>query len=249
MSVISTHNLSIGYTKPLYKKLNLSSENGKLIALIGPNGVGKTTLIKTLSGLQRPLSGTIKLNNAPIEELSNQNIAEQVSLVLTNQSPSNTIVEDFVGLGRIPRTGFFGKLKGQDYTIIEEVMRLVNCLNFNSRKLNELSDGQRQRVNIARALAQETTIIILDEPTAFLDYPSKIEVLKLLKDLVKNHQKTILFSCHDVDLAIEYADKLWCFLKDEIVGGTAKNLVNQKTLDQIFEELSFDEEKMKFVAK
>ena len=249
MSVISTYNLSIGYAKPIYTELNLSANTGELISLIGKNGAGKTTLLKTLSGLQPAVSGEVKLNNTLITELSNQNIAEHISLVLTNQFPSNTIVKDFVGLGRIPRTGFFGKLKEQDYEVINPSMDLTNCSDFKNRKLNELSDGQRQRVNIARALAQETSIILLDEPTAFLDYPSKIELLRLLKDLVKSQKKTILFSCHDVDLAIEYSNSLWCFLKDKIVAGRAKELITQKTLDNIFEELSFDEEKMRFVAK
>ena len=206
--------LSIGYrqktdSRKVLKDINLSIFSGELIRLLGPNGIGKSTLLRTLSGLLPKLSGTIMINGRALEEYSEKELSKQVGVVLTDHLQlRNMRVEELVALGRAPYTNFFGGLSSEDKVFVDEAISLVGIDKLRGRMIRELSDGERQKVMIARALAQQTPVIILDEPTAFLDFPSKVEVMKLLRNLAHDMHKTILLSTHDLDLAVRLADTL-----------------------------------------
>ena len=188
---------------------------GDFICLIGRNGTGKSTLLKTIAGLIPPLNGICRIeenaaqaDNGGISELKKN--ANQVSIVLT-QIPDlpNTTVFELVSYGRLPYMNLFAKLKEEDVKATEEAIKAVGIEFLSHKKLNNLSDGEKQKAMIARALAQGSSIILLDEPSAFLDYPSKHELMQLLKDLAHNHGKAILLSSHDLDIVKKYADKIW----------------------------------------
>lgn len=206
--------LSIGYrqntdSRKVLKDINLSIFSGELVCLLGPNGIGKSTLLRTLSGLLPKLSGTIMINGRALEEYSEKELSKQVGVVLTDHPQlRNMRVEELVALGRAPYTNFFGGLSSEDKVFVDEAISLVGIDKLRGRMIRELSDGERQKVMIARALAQQTPVIILDEPTAFLDFPSKVEVMKLLRNLAHDMHKTILLSTHDLDLAVRLADTL-----------------------------------------
>jgi iron complex transport system ATP-binding protein len=212
--MILLKNLSIGYrqktdSRKVLKDINLSIFSGELICLLGPNGIGKSTLLRTLSGLLPKLSGTIMINSRALEEYSEKELSKQVGVVLTDHPQlRNMRVEELVALGRAPYTNFFGGLSSEDKVFVDEAISLVGIDKLRGRMIRELSDGERQKVMIARALAQQTPVIILDEPTAFLDFPSKVEVMKLLRNLAHDMHKTILLSTHDLDLAVRLADTL-----------------------------------------
>lgn len=206
--------LSIGYrqktdSRKVLKDINLSIFSGELVCLLGPNGIGKSTLLRTLSGLLSKLSGTIMINGRALEGYSEKELSKQVGVVLTDHPQlRNMRVEELVALGRAPYTNFFGGLSSEDKVFVDEAISLVGIDKLRGRMIRELSDGERQKVMIARALAQQTPVIILDEPTAFLDFPSKVEVMKLLRNLAHDMHKTILLSTHDLDLAVRLADTL-----------------------------------------
>ena len=206
--------LSIGYrqktdSRKVLKDINLSIFSGELVCLLGPNGIGKSTLLRTLSGLLPKLSGTIMINGRALEEYSEKELSKQVGVVLTDHPQlRNMRVEELIALGRAPYTNFFGGLSSEDKVFVDEAISLVGIDKLRVRMIRELSDGERQKVMIARALAQQTPVIILDEPTAFLDFPSKVEVMKLLRNLAHDMHKTILLSTHDLDLAVRLADTL-----------------------------------------
>ena len=212
--MILLKNLSIGYrqktdSRKVLKDVNLSIFSGELVCLLGPNGIGKSTLLRTLSGLLPKLSGTIMINGRALEEYSEKELSKQVGVVLTDHPQlRNMRVEELVALGRSPYTNFFGGLSSEDKVFVDEAIFLVGIDKLRGRMIRELSDGERQKVMIARALAQQTPVIILDEPTAFLDFPSKVEVMKLLRNLAHDMHKTILLSTHDLDLAVRLADTL-----------------------------------------
>ena len=206
--------LSIGYrqktdSRKVLKDINLSIFSGELVCLLGPNGIGKSTLLRTLSGLLPKLSGTIMINGRALEEYSEKELSKQVGVVLTDHPQlRNMRVEELVALGRAPYTNVFGGQSSDDKVFVDEAISLVGIDKLRGRMIRELSDGERQKVMIARALAQQTPVIILDEPTAFLDFPSKVEVMKLLRNLAHDMHKTILLSTHDLDLAVRLADTL-----------------------------------------
>jgi len=197
---ISTNKLTIGYdTRVVQPNLNIDLHNGEVVALLGPNGCGKTTLLRTLAGLLPKLGGEVS------PELNEKNMA----LVLTERlSLDNTSVHDVVAMGRYPYTSFLGTLTDEDEQIVDWAIGEVGLNGEMARRdFNALSDGEKQRVLIAKALAQETDLILLDEPTAHLDLPNRIRVFRLLKDLAMNRDKTILISTHELDLALAFADR------------------------------------------
>lgn len=190
--------------------INASLFSGELTCLLGPNGAGKSTLLKTLIGFVPPLRGEIIMESRPLATYSDQELAKVVSVVLTEKlSVNNMTVEDLVSMGRSPYTGFWGRTDSHDQKIIDEAFSLVRIENLRHRMVQTLSDGERQKVMIAKSLAQETPIIFLDEPTAFLDYPSKVEIMRLLQTLAREKGKTIFLSTHDLELALQIADKIW----------------------------------------
>lgn len=212
MSHLSTNNLTVGYrdNKVLIKNISISLEEGKMVGLVGQNGVGKSTMIRTLCGLHPPLSGSVQLNSRSISKYSPKEIAKQISVVLTGRPESlNLSVLDLIALGRFPYLGWLGTLKKEDKEKIEESLSLMEINYIAQKRLFELSDGQLQKVMIARALAQDTKIIILDEPTSHLDLKNKIEVLDLLKK-ISNSGKAILISTHEIQLTSQVCDEFWC---------------------------------------
>lgn len=197
-SRIKIEGLAVGYGKHIVAE-NLSAElhEGEMICLIGNNGVGKSTLLRTLAGFQDCCSGTMIVN-------------DKIGVVLTEKPDvQHLTVEEIVGMGRSPYTGFFGTLKAADMVTVSRALEVTGISDFVKRNFAELSDGEKQKVMIAKTLAQETPIIILDEPTAFLDYPSKIELMGLLQRLACEEGKSVLFSTHDIEIALQYVNKVW----------------------------------------
>ena len=208
---ITLSHLSVGYKigHAVVSDINLALQSGKLASLIGANGVGKSTLLKTLTGFLPKLEGSLLLDGKDISEFSQRALARQTSIVLT-QKPDvqNLTVEEIVGLGRSPYTGFFGKLHANDQQIVDESITAVGIEKLKNRMIQTLSDGERQKVMIAKALAQQTPVIFLDEPTAFLDFSSKVETFQLLQRMAHEMGKLVLLSTHDLELAVRFSDTL-----------------------------------------
>lgn len=248
-------NLSIGHTakNPLFSNCNKINEKiypGALICLCGPNGGGKSTLLKTLSGFIKPLEGKITINGKDIHKLDKPQLSKLLSVVFTDNDFTNLNGVELVSLGRTPHTGFFGRLNNYDRTIVDKALEAVNASSLKYRKISSLSDGERQRLLIAKALAQETDIILLDEPTAFLDYPSKIEVMRLLKNLCHKENKTIIISIHDLEIAFSITDYLWFIDKHlGLATGTLNELEKNGDIEKYFNAagLSFNNQISKFI--
>jgi|GEM_PF-6772 len=248
--LLLTKNLCIGYhgrannlinrveAKKIAGPINLELYAGKLVCLLGANGAGKSTLIKTLSGIQVPLSGQVFIEDKPISKLSPQELATKLSLVLTETVRSwNLDVYSLISLGRFPYTGWLGKLSDEDLAIINFAIEAVNLLDFINRKVDELSDGEKQRVMLARALVQDTGLIILDEPTAHLDIPNRISLMGLLHTLSREQHKAILISTHELDLALQIADEIWLFDGNgNLITGTPEELVMNDHFSSVFDK-------------
>ena len=221
MNTVVLQNLTIGYAtngnqKVVAEGLNAAINSGELTCLLGCNGVGKSTLLRTLSAFQPALGGEISLlspithHPSPLTSYTDKELSRMIGIVLTEKPDvRNMTTEDLVGMGRSPYTGFWGTLTADDHQIVADAIRMVGIESLSGRMIHTLSDGERQKVMIAKALAQQTPIIYLDEPTAFLDYPSKVEMMQLLRRLAHDEQKTIFMSTHDVELALQLADCLW----------------------------------------
>jgi len=212
---IKIDGLSIGYRQKSSQRivkegLTATFCSGELTALIGRNGVGKSTLLKTLSAFLPPLCGEILFEGKSLSSFSEKDLSRHIGVVLTTKPDvENITVEEMTGLGRSPYTGFWGVLSKEDHEIVDDAIRMVGIEKLRGRLFHTLSDGERQKVMIAKALAQQTPIIFLDEPTSFLDFPSKVEMLKLLLRLAHDMDKTIVMSTHDLELAVRIADRLW----------------------------------------
>lgn len=210
MTAITTNRLTVGYRgHRVVEDISLSLPCGRLVCLLGPNGAGKSTLLRTLCGFQPPIAGTVTISGSDITTMSAAEVARLVSVVLTDRplTPSLT-AREMVGMGRAPYTGFWGRLSDDDRRLVSEAMQTVGIAPLATRRMGQLSDGERQKVMIAKALAQHTPVIVLDEPTAFLDYPSKVAVMKTLARLAHDEGKTILMSTHDLELAAQLGDEL-----------------------------------------
>lgn len=243
--------LSIGYRgrrslRTVAEGINAHISSGELTCLLGSNGIGKSTLLRTLSAFQPKLSGEIILQDREIETYTEKELARLVSVVLTEKPDvRNMSVRDLVALGRSPYTGFWGRLLPEDEAKVDEAIDLVRIPHIAERMVHTLSDGERQKTMIAKALAQNTPIIYLDEPTAFLDFPSKVEMMQLLHRLSRETHKTIFLSTHDLELALQIADKIW--LMDEysqIHVGTPEDLSLNGALSHFFARkgIIFDQE-------
>lgn len=255
--ILETRNLSVGYSNKkndsvIAKAVNFSIEKGELVGLVGANGIGKSTLLRTLTGMQNPLNGEVFLNGKNLKEYSSFQLATQLSVVLTEAPPSkNLSVLEMISLGRQPYTNWIGSLSETDKKAIDFALEATEATNLAHRKCYELSDGQMQRVAIARALAQDTPIIILDEPTTHLDIYHRAYVLKLLKKLASETQKTILFSTHEIDLAIQLTDKMLVMANNENHFDSPCKLIEAGRFDSLFpkETIDFDGKTGRFVIR
>lgn len=257
MAILQTNGLSIGYhlkkeTKIVASEISISLKKRNLIGLVGVNGVGKSTLLRTLTGIQKPLNGTVLLNDKPIESYQALDLAQQISLVLTEKlPPSNLTVYELIALGRQPYTNWLGKLSEEDKNQIDKAIHLTEVGNLIHQKYNEISDGQLQKVLIARAIAQDTPLIVLDEPTTHLDLLHKVVLFKFLKKLTQETNKCVLFSTHDIDLAIQLSDEIIVLSDGKAVQNQPCKLISDDTFSNLFssENIFFDKEKGKFIIR
>ena len=253
METIRLENLTIGYTnrhsrKTVASGINASLENACMTCLIGPNGVGKSTLLRTLSAFQPPLEGKVYIHGEDLSLLREKQLARLIGVVLTARPDvQNMTVEEMVGLGRSPYTGFWGGLSKSDHDIVDDSIALAGINGLRGRMIQTLSDGERQKVMIAKALAQQTPVIFLDEPTAFLDYPSKVEMMQMLHRLSRSSDKTIFLSTHDLELALQIADTVWLMSGDNRLSiGTPRQLADKGVLSSFIEKrgIVFDHERL-----
>ena len=240
-TIFQTHDLAVGYRNgksevTLLHDLNLSLERGKLVALLGQNGAGKSTLLRALTCDERPLRGTIEADGKNLLEMSQKDRSRLIGLVSTERIQAGALtVTELVGLGRQPHTGFLGRLDDEDRTIVHQSMVDAGIIGKANDYMASLSDGERQKAMIARALAQQTPIIILDEPTAFLDVASRIETMRLLQTLAHDRGKAVLLSSHDISQSLMLADELWLITTDrQVLTGTTSDLVATGAMDHLF---------------
>ncbi|BAZ79602.1 ABC transporter ATP-binding protein [Sphaerospermopsis kisseleviana CS-549] len=215
-AILTTHNLTIGYQtsrknfRCVAENISVSLQAGELVCLLGPNGAGKSTLLRSLAGMQPPIGGEVRLLDDNIYKLAPQDLAKRLSLVLTEKVDGGMLsAYNLVTLGRHPYTDWWGNLTAEDEAIVHWAIKSVGALNLVSRQVSELSDGERQKIMIARALAQSPIVMLLDEPTAFLDLPRRVEIMQLLRNLARETKQAILLSTHDLDLALRLADQIW----------------------------------------
>ena len=241
-TILSTNQLTIGYRIPgkppllLAPSMNLELGAGEVVSLLGPNGSGKSTLIRTLAGLHPPISGTVEILGQVVRSNQVLQTARVLSLVLTDRiEVQHLTVRQLVSMGRYPYTGWLGRLGSQDKEKVEEAMNLVKMSTLADQCLHDLSDGEQQRALLAKALAQDTPVIILDEPTAHLDLPNRISLMRTLRRLAKETDKTILFSSHDLDLAIHTADRLWLMRRGcSLIDGKSSRFMDGTVLNEVF---------------
>jgi iron complex transport system ATP-binding protein len=240
---IRLQDLSIGYSgkkshvKLVAEHISASIHSGELTCLIGSNGVGKSTLLRTLSAFQPKINGEIFINGKEISKYNDKQLSHVIGVVLTGKPHIHNItVTELVGLGRSPYTDFWGNLKDEDKEVVRRSLDMVGIEHLSERMIQTLSDGERQKVMIAKALAQQTPIIFLDEPTAFLDYPSKVEMMQLLHRLSRETDKTIFLSTHDIELALQITDVIWFMERGKGVSiGTPHELASNGTLGRYIE--------------
>lgn len=255
--VLHTENLRIGYTTKkqtivIKDNINLALESGKLITLIGGNGIGKSTLLKTITSIIPALGGNVTLSDKKLASYTPESLAQNLSIVTTEKLPaSNLTVSELIALGRHPYTNWIGNLTENDLNHIENAIKITNISHLQYKKYSEISDGQLQKVMIARALAQDTPLIILDEPTTHLDLFHKVAVFKLLKKLANENNKCVLFSTHDIDLAIQLSDEMIVMTEDFCIQDQPCNLIEKGIFDNLFkdENIVFDKKFGKFIVK
>ena len=279
MNTVVLNNLSIGYTqkgneKVVAQGLNAAINSGELTCLLGCNGVGKSTLLRTLSAFQPALGGDILFNSEfripnachtptfrwensdctfhPLTSYTDKELSHLIGIVLTEKPDvRNMTTDELVGMGRSPYTGFWGTLTANDCKIVADAIRMVGIESLKGRMVHTLSDGERQKAMIAKALAQQTPVIYLDEPTAFLDYPSKVEMMQLLRRLAHEEQKTVFLSTHDVELALQLADCLWLMEPGKLSVGTPRQLADDGALSRFIERdgIVFDRDSLTLRVK
>jgi len=253
-NILETEILSIGYSSKnkktvIAKNLSLKLHKGELVCLLGKNGIGKSTLLRTITKVQPKLSGLIRLNNKNLDQINSNELAKNISLVLTEKiPPSNLTVYELIALGRQPYTNWLGTLSKDDVEQIDFAIEQMHLQNLMDKRCDELSDGQLQRVMICRALAQNTNIIILDEPTAHLDIQHKILTFQILQNLAKKLHKTILISTHEIQLALQMADTLWLMTDHDFITGNPKKLIENNNINQLFDSntIHFDKKSNQF---
>jgi len=242
--ILKTTLLNIGYTsKSIASAIDMNVDKGDMVAIVGVNGIGKSTLLRTLAGFQKPISGSITINSTALTGYSSQKLATIISVVLTEPIASkNMTVLELVTLGRQPYTNWIGSLTTKDIMLIENTIALFDLMELQHMKCFELSDGQFQRALIARAFAQDTAIILLDEPTTHLDLHHKVRILKLLKNISKKTDKTIIYTTHEIEMALQLSDKLVVLNGTDNPYGTPDTLVQRGVFNKLFpsDVLTFD---------
>lgn len=247
--ILNIKNLSIGYgrgkkAKVVHNALNAQMFAGELVCLLGENGTGKSTLIRTLCGFQPALGGEASLLGKNLLNLPEKELAKMAAVVLTDRViVPNATVEELVGLGRSPYTGTLGILNSDDKKVIHDSIEKCGILHKKKTCLSNMSDGEKQKAFIAKALAQDTPVIILDEPTAFLDMPARVEIIQLLRQIANTSGKSVLLSTHDLDLALQMADRLWLLAPEKpLLTGSPEDLLLKNEFQSIFEHrgIEFD---------
>lgn len=254
MEILTLNSLTTGYGSRrqryvVARELTATLPAGSFTAIIGTNGAGKSTLLRTLAGLQPALAGEVLWLGKSLTDYSRRELSRTLAVVLTERTLGEGLTaREVVEMGRMPYTGFDGRLSEDDRKKVDEAMELTGVAALAGRGMNSLSDGERQRVMIAKALAQQTPVILLDEPTAFLDFPSKVSLLRLLANLAHEHGKTILLSTHDLELTFQIAGQLWLLSPDGLVEGTPRELADKGILAKFFhaEGLTFDSQRLRF---
>ena len=252
---LDLRDLHIGYAEDagrhiVAEALNASLSSGALACLVGANGVGKSTLMRTLSGFQTALRGEVRIDGRSLDEYTSRELSERVGVVLTErESTPDLTIEEVVAIGRIPYTNFWGKLRAADRRAVDEAIAQVGIDALRHKKIGRVSDGERQKVMIAKALAQQTGIILLDEPTAFLDYGSKVSVMRLLRRLAHEQGKAILLSTHDLEIAFQTADEVWILRHDGLQTGTLDDLERRGAVSDFLAAsgLCYDQEHRRIV--
>ena len=238
---LETRSLAIGYrrrkrNKLLARDLNLQLRRGELVGLLGANGVGKSTLLRTLARMRKPLAGQVLLDGDEAGRLAPDEVARRLSIVLT-AAPQVSLLNGYAlaALGRYPHSDWLGRLGAADHAQVARALDAVGASDLAEQRVSELSDGQRQKLMIARALAQDCPLMLLDEPTAYLDYPRRVETLRLLHRLTRGAGRAILVSTHELDLALRYCDKLWLMTGGgDIITGAPQTLVENGSLSAAF---------------
>lgn len=238
MITLNTENLCVGYeNKVIVDDINIKLIKGENLCLLGPNGAGKTTILRTLSKLLNPIKGTVYIEGQNIKDIQNKELSKKMSVVLTNKFNGGLMtVFDVVSMGRYPYTGFFGYLGKKDREKIFEALKTVNAEDIAKSYFDELSDGQKQKVLVARALVQEPDVIVLDEPTTHLDIKHRLELIEILRKLTKEKGITVILSLHEIDMALKSCDKVALVNKGKIIAyGTPEDVVDEKTIEELYE--------------
>ncbi|HBF2451303.1 TPA: ABC transporter ATP-binding protein [Clostridioides difficile] len=236
--MLKTNNLSVGYNnKVVISNINVEVKNGEILCLLGSNGAGKTTLLRSLSKLISPIKGEIYLNGVNINCISRKALSKKMALVLTNRLLGDLMtVQDIVNIGRYPYTGFFGSLSKKDLIIVDEALESVDALHLKKRYFDELSDGEKQKVLVARALVQEPEIIILDEPTTHLDIKHRLELINILKKLSKEKSISVILSLHEIDIALKSCDKVALIKNNKVIAyGQPEDVVDEDIINSLYE--------------
>lgn len=236
--------------KVLHSDIRCKVKKGEFIALLGPNGVGKSSLIKTITGMLPSLTGNVIIKGKDIRHMSNREIASEVAVVLTDKiSDTYLTAKDVVLTGRYPYGSFLGKITKVDIDKVIEGFEVVGAKSIMNRYFYSLSDGEKQKVLLARALVQDTPLIILDEPTAFIDSPGKIQIMSLLDQLVNNHNKSVIITTHDTDMALKNVSTLWLLgFNKEFYSGSVSSMVEQGIINRVFDRdgVSFNKNSLRF---
>lgn len=251
--MIELKKLTLGYgQRTLLEAVNAQITGGQLVALLGRNGTGKSTLLRTMMGLEKPQSGEIILQGKNIASLKPEKLARNISFVTTDKVRiANLRCKDVVALGRSPYTNWLGQLQGEDLERVDNAMRLVSMSGYADKTMDKMSDGECQRIMIARALAQDTPVILLDEPTAFLDLPNRYELCLLLKKLAQEEKKCVLFSTHDLDIALSLCDSIMLIDNPQMYTLPTPEMVASGHIERLFrnESVTFDAQEMRVRIK
>lgn len=252
---LATRDLAVGYRsrrerRAVLERVNVSVAHGELVCLLGPNGIGKSTLLRTLGRMQSPLWGSVELGGRALDSLSASELAQRLGVVLTERVAIESLrVRQVVALGRYPHSGWFGGLTGRDHEVVSWALDAVGATHLADRDLGRISDGERQRVMVARALAQEPVLLMLDEPTAFLDLPSRVELMGLLRRLTRESTLAVVLSTHDLELALRTADVIWLLLPGgDVATGAPEDVMLSGAIALAFEgrQIRFHPEERSF---